>query len=126
MYISRGFSRGANEAATEGTEPSPPQTLEYLLVHDRITSLERLSRLRESGTLSDAEFAAEKERILQLPTEELVLRAAETPPPPKAPSLIGRLFNWKLITLGLLLGLGLSYFAQPDETMRMLERTFRI
>jgi Short C-terminal domain len=34
------------------------------VVEDRIAQLERLSKLRESGVLSDAEFEAEKARIL--------------------------------------------------------------
>jgi hypothetical protein len=34
------------------------------MVEDRIANLERLSKLRESGVLSDAEFEAEKARIL--------------------------------------------------------------
>ena len=34
------------------------------MVEDRIAQLERLSKLRESGVLSDAEFEAEKARIL--------------------------------------------------------------
>jgi Short C-terminal domain len=123
MYISRGFNKAGEEGAPEGAEPPPPQTLEYLLMHDRITSLERLARLREGGTLTDEEFAAEKERILQLPSEELVLRTTR-PARPKGPSLMGRLFGWKLLALAVLLGLGLACFTQPQETMRMLERTF--
>ena len=123
MYISRGFNKAGEEGAPQAAEPLQPQTLEYLLMHDRITSLERLARLRESGTLTDEEFAAEKERILQLPSEELVLRAPE-PARPSGPSLVGRLFGWKLLVLAILLGLALAYFAQPEQTMRMLERTF--
>ena len=34
------------------------------MVEDRIAKLERLSKLRESGVLSEAEFEAEKARIL--------------------------------------------------------------
>jgi hypothetical protein len=34
------------------------------VVEDRIASLERLSKLREAGVLSDAEFEAEKARVL--------------------------------------------------------------
>jgi hypothetical protein len=34
------------------------------MVEDRIASLERISKLRESGALSEAEFEAEKARIL--------------------------------------------------------------
>ena len=34
------------------------------MVEDRIAKLERLSKLREGGVLSEAEFEAEKARIL--------------------------------------------------------------
>jgi len=34
------------------------------MVEDRIAQVERLSKLRESGVLSEAEFEAEKARIL--------------------------------------------------------------
>ena len=34
------------------------------MVEDRIAKLERLSKLREAGVLSEAEFEAEKARIL--------------------------------------------------------------
>jgi Short C-terminal domain len=112
MYISRGFDR-----TTEGAEP--PQTLEYWLMHDRLTSLERLARIRESGVLSDEEFAAEKERILSLPSEELILRPVGAL---RGPSLFGRLLNWKLIALGILLGLGLAAFTQPEAAVQALQR----
>jgi hypothetical protein len=41
-----------------------PQESSGNMVEDRIAKLERLSKLRESGVLSDAEFEAEKARIL--------------------------------------------------------------
>ena len=47
---------------------------DYHAVHDRLTSLERLTRLFELGALSAEEFAAEKALILGLPADELVLR----------------------------------------------------
>jgi hypothetical protein len=50
--------RGALEAAG-----APPESGGNM-VEDRIAKLERLSKLRESGALSEAEFEAEKARIL--------------------------------------------------------------
>jgi hypothetical protein len=50
--------RGALEAA--GAAPQDSGNM----VEDRIAKLERLSKLRESGVLSEAEFEAEKARIL--------------------------------------------------------------
>jgi hypothetical protein len=47
-------------AAPEGAAPEGSGNM----VEDRIAKLERLSRLRESGVLSEAEFEAEKARIL--------------------------------------------------------------
>jgi hypothetical protein len=43
-----------------------PQVIDLrgTMVEDRIAKLERLSKLRESGVLSEAEFEAEKARIL--------------------------------------------------------------
>ena len=116
MYISRGFDRATEDGAPTA---EPPQTLEYLLMHDRLTSLERLARLRESGILNDDQIAAEKERILQLPGEELILRPAPTP---RAPSLLGRLFNWKLLGLGVLLGLALAVLTRPDAVVQAVDR----
>ena len=50
----------ATGAAAEGAAPETSDNM----VEDRIAKLERLSKLRESGMLSDAEFEAEKARIL--------------------------------------------------------------
>jgi hypothetical protein len=50
--------RGAIEAA--GVAPEGRSNM----IEDRIAQLERLSKLRESGVLSEAEFEAEKARIL--------------------------------------------------------------
>ena len=50
----------ATGGAAEGAAPESSGNM----VEDRIAKLERLSKLRESGVLSDAEFEAEKARIL--------------------------------------------------------------
>jgi hypothetical protein len=49
----------AGQGAAGGASPESANVVE-----DRIAQLERLSKLRESGVLSDAEFEAEKARIL--------------------------------------------------------------
>ena len=116
MYISRGYKSDAEAATAEVATPPPPQSVDYHLVHDRLSMLERLTALRAAGTLGDEEFLAEKERILALPGEELVLR----PAPIAGPSLFGRLFNWKLLGLGVLLGLAGGLFTRPDEAIRLL------
>jgi len=121
----------AEGKAKAETAPASP---DYQLVHDRLTSLERLARLFEHGALSAEEFAAEKQLILGLPADELVLRA---PAPvsfvpavprkrPGGPSLFGRLFRWKLLPLGVVAGLGLSMASQPESTMRFFDESLRL
>jgi hypothetical protein len=122
MYISRGYKSDAQAApADRGQVPAPPCSADYHLVHDRLSMLERLTALRAAGTLGEEEFVAEKQRILALPGEELVLRSTAAAPH-RAPSLIGRLLSWKLLALGVALGLGLAIFTQPDEALRLLGR----
>jgi hypothetical protein len=147
LSISRGHQlTGAPE------EPAPPQlslvpqsapveqapapaSPDYHLVHDRLTSLERLARLLGQGALSAEEFAAEKALILALPADELVLREAApvhfVPAAPRqrikarGPSLIGRLLNWKFLLFSLVVGLGFSFVAQPNETQRFFDQILR-
>ena len=116
-------------------EQAPPATPDYQLVHDRLTSLERLTRLFEIGALSAEEFAAEKALVLGLPADELVLRtpapvsfvpAAPRRRPERGPSLLGRMFGWKFILLSLVAGLGLSYAAQPNQTVHLFEQILRL
>jgi hypothetical protein len=119
MYISRGHKSDAEAAPADVPGPPPPQSVDYHLVHDRLSMLERLTALRAVGTLGEEEFLAEKERILALPGEELVLRPTEAVRV-SSPSLFGRLFNWKLLALGVLLGLATGLFTRPDETIRLM------
>ena len=65
---------GSGPAPVSVLERAPPASPDYQLVHDRLTSLERLTRLFELGALSAEEFAAEKALVLGLPADELVLR----------------------------------------------------
>lgn len=130
--VPKGAPPEPETVAPAKAEAPVPATLDYHLVHDRLTALERLTRLHEQGALSADEFAAEKAAILRLPAEELVLRAEAAPPPPPArierspgPSLIGRLMSWKFLPVGLAAGLGLSWYAQPRETLAFLEQAAR-
>lgn len=109
---------------------TPPVSPDYLAVHDRLTALERLTRLRESGVLSAKEFAAEKALILALPAEEMLL--CEPAPahgialaPAPGPSLVGRMLGWKFLLFSLCIGLAFSYAAQPNSTARFLDQSLR-
>lgn len=122
----------APKAAPEPAAPAapPPASADYLLVHDRLNALERLARLHEQGILSGEEFAAEKAVILRLPADELLLDQAAPPtigqPTVRGPSLVGRLFSWKLIPVGVFTGLIFSYVSQPQETFRFFNEAMRI
>jgi len=120
-------------AAPKPAEPAPPASPDYHLVHDRLTSLERLARLFEQGALSAEEFAAEKLLILGLPADEYVLREAapvhfvpaEPRRPQRGPSLVGRMLSWRFLALSLVAGLGFSYASQPDATTGFFEQIAR-
>lgn len=117
-------------------EPALPASPDYHVVHDRLTSLERLTRLFELGALSAEEFAAEKALILALPADELVLRdpapvhfvpaAPRRQVPARGPSLIGRMLNWKFLLFSLVAGIGFSFATQPNETQRVFEQLLRL
>jgi hypothetical protein len=116
-------------------EQAPPASPDYQLVHDRLTSLERLARLFEVGALSADEFAAEKALVLGLPADELVLRtlapvsfvpAAPRRRPERGPSLLARMVGWKFLLFSLVVGFGFSYAAQPRETAHLFEQTLRL
>jgi hypothetical protein len=123
-------------APVSAPERAPPASPDYHVVHDRLTSLERLTRLFELGALTAEEFAAEKALILALPADELVLREPApvhfVPAAPRrqararGPSLIGRMLNWKFLLFGLVAGLGLSFATQPAETQRLFDQTLRL
>jgi hypothetical protein len=125
--------RGDVEPGVEPPLAPPPASPEYGLVHDRLTSLERLTRLFEHGALSPEEFAAEKILILGLPVDDLVPRDAapisfspvQPRRPVRGPSLVGRMLSWKFILLSMLVGLGFSFVSQPDATMRLFDQIGR-
>lgn len=52
----------AEDAAADQTAPIPQAP--PAAVDDMLTQLERLGKLRESGVLTDAEFSAQKARLL--------------------------------------------------------------
>ena len=113
---------------------APPASPDYQLVHDRLSALERLTRLFELGALSGEEFATEKALVLSLPADEFVLT---TPAPigfvpqapraaPRGPSLLGRMLGWKFLLFSLAAGLALSFAAQPSQTSHLFEQVFPI
>ena len=113
--------------------PPAPASPEYLFVHDRLTAIERLTRLRDQGALTEAEYAAEKAIVLGLPADELVLHApapADLPAAPprlaRGPSLLARLLDWRFVPFAMAAGLGLSYAAQPRETLRFFDEMLRL
>jgi len=95
------------------------------LVHDRLTALERLDRLHEKGALSAAEFTAEKEAILGLPADDLLLHTAAALPP-RSPSLVGRMLDWRLLTVGIVAGLALGIATRPQDLLGALDRAARL
>jgi hypothetical protein len=122
------------ESALVFVPPSaPPASPDYQLVHDRLSALERLTRLFELGALSAEEFAAEKALVLALPADELVLREpapvsfvpAAPRRAPRGPSLLGRMLGWKFLSCSLAAGLALSFATQPHETARLFEQLSR-
>lgn len=134
MIISRGNGVVADAKAPARAEarPATPKAAndapaaDFHLVHHRLVALERLSALFEKGALSEEEFAAEKALVLRLPAEELVLRSAMPPPAPRRPSLLGRLVDWKLLAVGTLAGLGLSFYSDPQGLLDLTERLGRL
>lgn len=131
LIISRGLAPVPDSAA-KPLAPRPPRPAEafepasdFCLVHHRLAALERLSLLRDKGALSAEEFAAEKALVLRLPADELMF-APEGMVPPRGPSLLGRLFSWKLLAAGAAAGLCLSAFTAPRDLMAMADQAARM
>ena len=114
------------KAAAPGAAPRAPVTPEYQPAHDRIAALERLARLAKLGVLTPEEFAFEKARLLGGGESELVLERSMPVSAARGPSLTGRLFDWRLIPLGLVLGIGFSYASQPQATLRFFDDALRL
>ena len=62
----RGRTGAAAEPAAPAAPPSPSRAEAMQEEDARLSSLERLATLHEKGVLTDAEFAAEKARLLKL------------------------------------------------------------
>lgn len=113
--------------------PLPPLSPDFEFVHDRLSALERLTRLFEQGVLSVDEFVDEKALILGRRADELVLVDAapvgfspEAPrPPERGPSLLGRMLNWRFLLTSLVIGFGFSFAAQPDTTLHLFAQVAR-
>lgn len=123
LTISRGTAGGGTgprlvrepAAPPPAPRPQPPEPAADLhLVHHRLVALERLAALHEKGALSAEEFAAEKALVMRVPADELLL-SPEAALPPRGPSLLGRLLRPKLIAAGIVAGLALSAWTQPQE-----------
>ncbi len=127
-------------AADPAPAPSAPPTeapADHELIDRRLTALERLTRLAEQGALSAEEFAEEKALVLgrfaarpapQGPVS--FVPAAPRPerqPRPRGPSLFGRLFGgWRVIPVGLVAGLALSFATQPQATIGVFDEALRL
>lgn len=110
-----------------GAENQTPIAPEYKPVHDRLSALERLAKLRDLEILTEEEFLAEKAYILGHQADELVLNepllgdvAA------RGPSLLGRMLSWKFVPVGFAAGIALSYASQPNETARFFDEALRL
>jgi hypothetical protein len=57
------YNAGAADASSAAPPPPPPAPA-AASADDQIEQLERLAKLKEQGILTDAEFAAEKAKIL--------------------------------------------------------------
>jgi hypothetical protein len=144
LTISRGLP-GADEAVPLARRPEPrrveaaPESAQAAprpvrddapasdihLVDYRLAALERLGRLRDKGILSAEELAAEKALVLRLPAGELVL-VTEQILERRGPSLLGRLFDWKLLAAGTAAGLAFSYVTAPHELLGLVDRASRL
>lgn len=112
-------------AAPARAPAAPVSIADYQLVRERLDALERLSLLRDIGVLTPDEFAVEKALVLRLPAEELLLDEDQMLPP-RGPSLLGRLFGWKMLLAGAIVGLGLSAYTAPHELMKLADSASRL
>ena len=108
--------------AEPAAAPDPPSIGQ---VGDRLSALERLTRLYEQGALSADEFLDEKAAILGRRADAPVSFSPSRPPSARGPSLLGRVFDWKLLLISLVVGLGFSFVTQPDTTLRLFDQVGR-
>ena len=122
----RPVERPAERQAEPAHAPCAPVSIaDYQLVRERIDALERLSLLRDIGVLSPEEFAAEKALVLRLPADELMLDSAHMLPA-RGPSLLGRLFGWKTLLAGAVVGLALSAYTAPQDLAKIADSASRL
>lgn len=133
LSISRGHPSGERSGhgprlalVPDETQAVVPACPEYRLVHDRLAAFERLAKLRDLEILDEAEFLAEKQWILAQRDELVLNEPLIAPEPPRGPSLLARLFSWKVVPLGVAAGVGLSFASQPRETTRFFEEVIRL
>lgn len=122
------------EESVSVPEPAPaPPAPDYQRVHDRLTALERLTRLYELGALTADEFIDEKALILgraagdqaAYPVAPVHFVPAAPRRPQRGPSLVGRMLSWQFLLLSLVVGLAFSFATQPDTTLRFFNQIFR-
>ena len=119
-------SRPERPVPVQAQAPAPPVCIaDYQLVRERIDALERISLLRDIGVLDAEEFAAEKALVLRLPVEELLLDEDHMLPR-RGPSLLGRLFGWKMLLTGAVVGLGLSAYTAPQDLAKLADSASRL
>ena len=63
--------------------------------------------------------------MLRLPAEELLL-GEDQMIVPRGPSLLGRLFGWKMLLAGAVVGLGLSAYTAPQDLMKLADSASRL
>jgi len=124
------------EAAEPRPQPAPPAPLaspDYQRVNDRLTALERLTRLYEQGVLTADEFIDEKALILgrsagdqdRIHAGPVHFVPAAPRAPQRGPSLVGRMLSWRFALFSLIVGIGFSFAVQPDTTTRFFTQLFR-
>jgi len=118
-------SRPLERSAPAPAPAAPVSIADYQLVRERLDALERLSLLRDIGVLSPEEFAAEKALVLRLPADELLLQEGDMIPA-HGPSLLGRLFSWKLLLVGAVAGLALSAYTAPGDLQNFADAAARL
>jgi hypothetical protein len=121
-------------AAEPALEPEPgpsPVLPELHALTERLAAIERLARLRKQGALTDEEFAAEKAALLRRPADRPVATPIVGAPVPEArtvrgPTLLGRIFRWKVLPVGIVAGLAFSYASQPRQTLDFFNEALRL
>jgi hypothetical protein len=124
--------RAAEPPSPEPELGPPPGLPEYQAVKERLAGIERLARLYKQGALTDDEFAAEKAALLSRRSDpRFVTASIPCAPVPevhsmRGPTLLGRIFGWKVLPVGIVAGLAFSYASQPRETLDFFDEALRL